>query len=327
VETPEADDGFFEAGFLGELKALVGEALPAGPPSELVDGALREFREPPEGEADRTALDAERFAALPAPQRLERTTRLLEICRRGSSPAGARDAESFIVFFQALMPTLPAAEASQVARFFFRLVPTLVQIAFHDVGGDDEAAAEARAALDHLENTLLEIADVHLTPTEAALVFRSLDHLAAMIAGGEYATADRVSGQLLDIVSRNRLARALYRLMEAEVGLQHFLKSRLGHLTPQIDLPADEPALAEFGPLRVFVEEISGHRQRLMQVHIPGLARLTDVVLHLAPAGGAEGYALRLDPLGACPLDVPDGLYQLGLAYEPPPRPRLSSSG
>jgi hypothetical protein len=252
---------------------------------------------------------------------------LLEICRRGDSAAGVRAAENFIVFFQTLAPTLAEGQAGQLSRFFFRLVPTLVQIAFHDFGDDQAAAGEARSALTNVETTLIEIADVHLTPAEAGLVYVSLDHLAGMIAAGEYAAASRVSAQLLDIISRNKLTRALYRLMEAEVGLQRFLRARLGYVTPQINLPGDEPALADFGPLRVLIEDVAGQRQRLIQVHVPGLEKLSDVVLHLAPVTGGEGHALRLDALGASALDVPDGLYQLGLAYEPPPRARLSSSG
>jgi hypothetical protein len=140
---------------------------------------------------------------------------------------------------------------------------------------------------------------------------------------GEYVMASQiVSAQLLDIIARNKLARALYRLMEAEVAVQVYLKARLGRATPALELPGDLDALADFGPLRVFEEEVLGERQRLVQVHIPGLTQLTDVVLHVARPDGTESHALRLDALGTAVLPDASGSFQLGLAWDPPRRER-----
>ena len=39
-----------------------------------------------------------------------------------------------MVFFQALVPTLSAEGAGNIRRFFFRLAPTLIHIAYNDFG-------------------------------------------------------------------------------------------------------------------------------------------------------------------------------------------------
>jgi hypothetical protein len=40
-------------------------------------------------------------------------------------------------------------------------------------------------------------------------------------------------------------------------------------------------------------------------------------VVHLSPQGGGSDERLRLDGLGSVPFDLPPGLYQIGLLYEP----------
>lgn len=318
-----ADVSFFDADFIDELEQLAAEVVARPAPGADLAQRFVEFLAPErEGAAP---LDAGGFAALPAAAMAERANRLLETCRRGPERAAVQAVENFIVFFQALVPGLTPDGASQVGRFFFRLVPTLIHIAWHDFAEDADGAREGATALENLETILIEISDVHLAPGESELVFRSIDQLAGFIAVGEYAMASRIiSAQLLDIIARNKLARALYRLMEAEVAVQVYLKGRLGRPTPTLELPGDLQALADFGPLRVFEEELLGQRRRLVQVHIPGLARLTDVVLYLARADGGESHALRLDALGTAELPASVGRFRIGLAWEPPRRERPS---
>lgn len=319
--TAAADVAFFDADFLGELEQLAAEVVARPVPVADLAQRFSEFLAP--DEQGPPPLDEEAFATLPAAAMAERANRLLETCREGPERAAVQAVENFIVFFQTLVPALTSEGAAQVARFFFRLVPTLIHIAWHDFGEDAASALEGAAALENLETILIEISDVRLAPAESELVFRSIDQLAGFIAVGEYVMASQiVSAQLLDIIARNKLARALYRLMEAEVAVQVYLKARLGRSTPRLELPGDLEALSDFGPLRVFEEDVLGERQRLVQVHIPGLSRLTDVVLHMARSDGVEPHALRLDALGTAVLPDSAGEFQIGLAWEPPRRER-----
>jgi hypothetical protein len=166
---------------------------------------------------------------------------------------------------------------------------------------------------------LLEIANVRLAPIEGELVLKSIDQMVALMSVAEYALAsEMVSSQLLELIARNRLTRALYRLMEVEVGLQRYLKERRGYLTPRLRLPDDARVLADYGPVRVFEEAfLDGVRRRMIQVHVPNVPSLRDVVLHLVDEMTQRDYALRLDRLGSAELDVPDAFYSLGLSYEP----------
>jgi hypothetical protein len=125
---------------------------------------------------------------------------------------------------------------------------------------------------------------------------------------------------LLGILRKNRVARSLFRLMEVEVALQVYVKERLGHATPRIRIPEDVPALSDFGPLRVFEEEgPEGAHRTYLQVQLPDIPILSDIVVHLSPDGGGEDRRLRLDGLGSVPFEVPPGLYEIGLLYEPDP--------
>jgi hypothetical protein len=263
-------------------------------------------------------LTLERFLSLTPQQMAERTNALLSVCRSAGTREASRSVESFVVFFQALLPTLSEEGAHQVRAFFFRLVPTLLQIAHHDFGNDALHRAEGRAALQALETVLLEIASVRLSPSESELVFRSIDQMAAFIGIGEYAMATGlVSSQLLSLIRRNKIARVLYRLMETEVSVQNYLKARLGRPTPFIVLPEDEARLAEYGPIRIFHDEVRGQSRRLIQVQVPGISDLRNIILHLASTQGSGDHDLSLDGLGAAPLDVPDGAYAVGLSYTP----------
>ena len=95
------------------------------------------------------------------------------------------DVENFIVFIQALIPTLSPDGAREIKRAFFRLAPTLLHIAYHDFSGPRKTSATRDAPrCDNLENILLEISSVRLAPSEGDLVFRSMEQLAALIDRG-----------------------------------------------------------------------------------------------------------------------------------------------
>ncbi len=248
----------------------------------------------------------------------ERCTALIESCRRSPRRDAAQATESFVVFFQALVPTLEPEPAREVKATFFRLVPTLVQMAWEETAEGAETRRDTKDVLALVETILLEISSVRLAPVESGQLFRNLDQLATLIAAGEWGLArDVVATPLVAILRKNRVARSLFRLMEVEMALQGYLRERLGHDTPAIRIPDDVQALADFGPLRVFDEDgPEGQRQVFLQVQLPDIPILSDIVVHLSEAGGAD-HRLRLDGLGSVPLDLPAGLYQIGLLYEP----------
>jgi len=320
------DNDTFDSALLSELEGLVADSGVAV--SSAAQGAAdaRGYREtlaaffapilpgdPPM--AERSFLD------LPVAVLARRCNGLIESSRRSSRRDAAQAVESFIVFFQALVPTLAAESSREVKATFFRLVPTLVQMAWEDLDDAGDRRRESRASLGLLETILLEVSSVRLAPVESGMLFRSLDQLATLIAAGEYALArEVVAVPLLGILRKNRVARSLFRLMEVEVALQVYLRERLGHAKPRIRIPEDIPALSEFGPLRVFDEETpDGVRRAYLQVQLPDLPILSDIVVHLSRDDGGDDRRLRLDGLGSVPLDVPPGLYEIGLLYEPDP--------
>lgn len=246
---------------------------------------------------------------------------MIEACRRSPGPDSAQAVESFVVFFQALVPTLRAESAREVKATFFRLGPNLLQMAWEAFGEGGNRREEGRLALRQLEALLLEVASVRLAPAESDLLFRSLDQLATLIASGEYAMAkDVVATPLLGILRKNRVARSLFRLMEVEVALQRYIKEKLGYSTPLLRLPEDVAALAAFGPVHIFDEEAAdGGKRRYLQLELPDIPILSDIVVHIADDGSGEKHNLRLDGLGSAKLDLPPGLYRIGLAYEPEP--------
>src|SRR5207344_561223 len=102
------------------------------------------------------------FVALSDALLAARTNALIETCRRSPRREPVETVQNFIIFFQALCPTLAPEGAREVKRAFFRLAPTLLHIAFHDFSGQDEGRREGRAALRNLESILLEISSVRL---------------------------------------------------------------------------------------------------------------------------------------------------------------------
>jgi hypothetical protein len=106
------------------------------------------------------------------------------------------------------------------------------------------------------------------------------------------------------------------------VAIQVYLKEKLGYGTPQLRLPDDAAVLSDFGPVRVFDEEgFDGQKTTYLQLQLPDIPILSDIVVHLASDEAGERRDLRLDGLGSTILDLPPGLYRMGLGYEPE-RPR-----
>jgi len=322
ISNPARKGEVFDPEFLSELEGIVvdsGMAPTSSGQGLAADPGLREaldaFRIGPDGQP----LTEGAFLALSPALLSERCNGMIESCRRSPRADSAQAVESFVVFFQALVPTLRAEPAREVKATFFRLAPNLLQMAWEDYGGRDSRREEGRLALRQLEALLLEVASVRLAPAESDLLFRSLDQLVTLIAGGEYAMAkDVVATPLLAILRKNRVARSLFRLMEVEVDLQRYIKEKLGHSTPQIRLPEDVAALAEFGPIHIFHEEgADGEKRRYLQLELPDIPILTDIVVHIAEDGSGEKRDLRLDGLGNVRLDLAPGLYRIGLAYEP----------
>jgi hypothetical protein len=265
------------------------------------------------------AIGEAAFLALAPSVLAERCNGLVDAMRRSPRREAARAVESFVVFFQALVPTLAPEACREVKATFFRLAPTLLQMAWEGGGDGPDGGRDDAGALRLLETILLEVASVRLAPAESELLFKSLDQLATLIAAGEHVLArDVVASPLLAILRKNRVARSLFRLMEVEVALQEYLKGRLGHASPRIRVPGDLPALSDFGPLRVFDEEgPDGTRRAYLQVQLPDIPHLSDIVVHLSDREGGRDHRLRLDGLGSVPFELPSGVYDIGLLYEP----------
>lgn len=322
IPDPQSSETF-DSAFLSELEGLVtGSGLKVSAIAQAGEAA-RGYREALAGflaplSPGGAPLGEAAFLELSESSLGERCTGLVESCRSGTRRDAAQAAESFVVFFQALVPTLAADPAREVKATFFRLVPTLLQMAWEDGGEGPERRRESGAALTLLETILLEVSSVRLAPVESGLLFKSLDQLATLIAAGEWTLArDVVAAPLLAILRKNRVARSLFRLMEVEMALQGYLRERLGHDSPHLRVPDDLSALSDFGPLRVFEEETAeGARQLFLQVQLPDIPILSDIVVHLSAAEGQD-FRLRLDGLGSVPLALPEGLYQIGLLYEP----------
>jgi hypothetical protein len=318
------DKETFDSAFLSELEGLVADSGMAVSSAAQGAAVARGFREAlaaflaPES-AGGPPLGEQSFLELTPAQLAERCNGLIQSGRRSPRREAAQAVESFIVFFQALVPTLGREPGREVKATFFRLVPTLVQMAWEDLAEGADRGRESSEALRLLETILLEVSSVRLAPAESELLFKSLDQLSTLIAAGEYALArDVVAAPLLGILRKNRVARSLFRLMEVEVALQKYLQERLGHATPRIRIPDDLPALDEFGPLRVFHEEgPDGGQRAYLQVQLPDIPILSDIVVQLSAGDGSGPRRLRLDGLGSVPFDLPPGLYEIGLLYEP----------
>ena len=313
---------FFDPSFLSELESLVAlpeaEAHAAFVPTSLSE-RLDAFLAPRPDRGETAPLDEAGFLELSPEALAERTNALLEICRQSVRTRAVQAVENLVVFFQALVPTLHEDATPAIKGVFFHLVPSLIHIAYNDFGEQEDARREGRQAFQHLETILIEISSVRLAPSESQLVFKSIDQLTAFIGVGDYTLANEViSTRLLSIISRNKLTRALFRLMEVEVNIQRYLKEKLGYSTPQVRIPEDFAALLDFGPIRIFSEDgLDGVTRHFIQVQLPDLPILRDIVLHLAPQEGGLAHDLRFDALGSAELDLPAGTYAMGLVYEP----------
>jgi hypothetical protein len=312
------DTPFFDDAFLAELQAMsAGPEVPTAPVQDDLHTRLARILD-----HEGTPLDEGAFAALSVEAGLARTNALLEACRETPTQGTLDAVENLIVFFQALLPSLRPEDAREMLRIFFHLAPALLQIAWHGFGEGEAANAEGRRALEGLESVLLEIAGVRLQPTESELVLRSIDQVAHLLATGQYGMADElVSTRLLNIIQNNKVARALYRIMEVEVAIQVYLKERLGHPIPQIRIPDDFGPLSEYGPLQIIQEESPGGTKTYLQLQLPDLPRIQDVLLTLMREDGLIGYELRFDALGSVELHIVSGTWRIGMTYEPQPRP------
>jgi len=320
----QPSDDTFDSHFLTELEGLVAESgVAVSGAAAGAQGAsgyratVAAFLAPL---APGPPIDEPAFLELSPAVLAERCNGLIAAGRRSPRRDAALAVESFVVFFQALVPTLSPEAAREVKATFFRLVPTLLQMAWLDLGNGSRRE-DGGEALRLLETILLEISSVRLAPAESEMVFRSLDQLATLMAAGEHALArDVVAAPLLEILRKNHVARSLYRIMEVEVALQRYLKEKLRHATPRIRIPEDLPALTDFRPLHVFDEEgLDGSPRSYLQVQLPDIPVLSEVVVHLSPEDGSADRRLRLDGLGSVPLDLPPGVYAIGLLYEPVP--------
>jgi hypothetical protein len=314
-----AVEQFFDEAFLDELEGLAkaGEGHAPALPEVDLHARLAAFLGPPQD--SHVPLDAGTFQDLPEAVFRARTDILIETCRESPRRGAVEDVENFVVFIQALIPTLATDSAKEIKRAFFRLAPTLLHIAYHDFSGHEAEREEGRDALQNLENILLEISSVRLAPSEGDLVFKSIDQIAALIDSGAYDLANQlVSTRLLALIRKNKVTRALYRLMEVEVNVQRYLKERLGYSTPQIRIPEDLVALEDYGPVRVLHEDaIDGEARTYLQFQLPELPLLRDFVLTLVREEEGGTHEARLDNLGCVALEVPPGTYRMGLVYQP----------
>jgi hypothetical protein len=307
---------FFDEEFLDELRGLSdAQSAPIAPLEDDLHGRLADVLS-----WQGRVLDEAAFAALPTEAARDRSDALLEACREGEKRSALDAVESFVVFYQALLPTLQGAASREVQRILFHLAPVLLHVAWHGFGEREEHGPEGRRALKGLESVLIEIAGVRLQPSESELVLGSIDQVARLLGSGEYAMAEElVSSRLLAVIQKNKMARALYRIMEGEVAIQVYLKERLGHATPQIRIPDDFGPLADYGPLQVLREEGPGGPQTYLQLQIPDMPNLRDVVVTLMRDDGMLGFEHRLDALGSVPLHMTSGTWNLGLTYQPEP--------
>ena len=60
-----------------------------------------------------------------------------------------------------------------------------------------------------------------------------------------------------------------------------------------------------------------GGRQRYLQVQLPDIPILGDIVLHVSRSEDGTAQDLRFDGLGSVPFGLGPGLYRLGLVYAP----------
>ncbi len=312
------DEALFDAELLAELEGLASRTDQLQPPPAAANARadLQAFLAPVDG--SEAPLSEEAFVALPPAALAARTDAILEAARRSADRDAGGALDGLVVFFQTLLPGLTAEGAEQVRRLFFRLAPTLLHLCHAGFAGKRE---DGLRALAQLETILIEVSSVRLSPAESALVSRTLEPLAGFVAAGEFTLASEVVGtQLLAILEKNRVARNLYRLMQAEAAVQVHLKEKLGYSTPRLRVPEDFAALSAYGPLRILHELMPGKGQRhIVQVHLPDIPVPRHVVLQLAPRQGGEPHGLRLDLTGCAELAVPPGEYDLGLLYEPAP--------
>jgi hypothetical protein len=102
------------------------------------------------------------------------------------------------------------------------------------------------------------------------------------------------------------------------VDIQRYVQQRLGHESPQVRIPDDLVALSDYGPVRAFEEHSAeGAPVPYIQVQLPDIPILSDIVVRFSREGEDVPRDVRLDALGSGRLDLAPGLYRFGLLYAP----------
>jgi len=152
------------------------EFLSGRPRSRRYKSIFNRLRDNPDPDL-REALDAFRIApdgqpltegavlALSPPLLSERCNGMIEACRRSPNADSAQAVESFVVFFQTLVPTLRAEPAREVKATFFRLAPNLLQMAWEDFGGRSSRREEGQLELPDIP--ILSDIVVHIAEDES----------------------------------------------------------------------------------------------------------------------------------------------------------------
>ena len=259
----------FDSAFLSELEGLVTDS--GITVSSVAPGGRGRARLP----RDARGLPGARRARRPAAQRGRRSSRcpeatlaercnaVIESCRRSPRRDAAQAAESFVVFFQALVPTLGPEPAREVKATFFRLVPTLVQMAWEETAEGNEQRREgerrARAArddpargLERAPGARRERAAVQEPrPARDADRRRRVD---ARARRGRGAAAHDPAQEPRDALAVPPDGGARWRCRATCASGSATTRRTSGS-------PTTSPALADFGPLRVFEEESPDERR------------------------------------------------------------------
>lgn len=158
-------DALLDSEFLSELEGLAATADRLGSPAAVARNEFEAFLAPAPGGSQ--PLDEDAFVALSPALVTERTDALLEAARRSDQREAGEAVDSFVVFFQALVPGLGPEAGEQVRRLFFRLAPTLLHLTHAGFAGPPQ---EGIAALARLETILIEVSSVRLSPDRKSVV-------------------------------------------------------------------------------------------------------------------------------------------------------------
>jgi len=122
IPDPAGENDAFDPELISELEGVVADsdraASSAALDIEIDQGLLEALQSLRAGSEGEPALTEAAFLGFTPPQLAERCNLLIEACRRSPRRQAAQAVESFVVFFQALLPTLRDEPAREVkARF------------------------------------------------------------------------------------------------------------------------------------------------------------------------------------------------------------------